>query len=165
MYWAINEKGEKMFPDFRYTLTHDEFKKAMFTIEDDINETPVNFEHIEQLYNDLITEEKNGGFEQGTFTEYEDVFDFISGSEDVITPLLPVNETSEAIEKIIRICIENRYTDVLVPGIYDGLVKKLEAAQVPKSVLYAPNLHEIVEYVFHNSSEPYNAIISAIYDN
>lgn len=103
MYWAVNKNGKVMFPDFSGNYTDKELQRRFYTLEDDINEQAKTIKDVKQLFEDLKTEEANGGFEVGEYTQYKTVYDFIRSELECVTPLVPVSESEKALNKLMKV--------------------------------------------------------------
>ena len=115
MHWATDDNGNLYFADYT-----DAFGKIDRQLSESLYamsemgckyDKPCTFADIVQLFEDLKTEEKYGGFDDGEFTQYKTVFDFIRDSlPEVISVLVPLSESDKAIKAIEKVCKHNGWT-------------------------------------------------------
>lgn len=113
MYWATDKEYNRYFVNFgTYETTDDALKNALYVMGDSgsIDDVPLTFDDLCNHFSDLICEEVNGGFDDGEFTGYKGVFDFIRDSiPEIYSVLLPHEMTDDALKKIETVCKRNNW--------------------------------------------------------
>ena len=115
MYWATDKEYNRYFVNFgTYETTNESLKKALYVLGDcgGIDDAPLTFDDLCNDFSDFICEEVNGGFDDGEFTGYKNVFDFIRDSvPDIYSILIPHEMTDDALIKIENACRKNGWKE------------------------------------------------------
>jgi len=151
MYWAIDKNNNFRFINYdsRY-LTDKQLSTASYCYSEcgTCTDSPFTIKTIRQEFKDCIKEEKNGGFEEGEFTQYKTVYDFIRNSWEIYSVLIPAKETNKALKYIKRVCKRNKWynpTDYTVNDMQYELFKCYGGIYYAPDWIDSPTLNDILD--------------------
>lgn len=151
MYCATNKDGELLYADYTGYHTNEELEKAFYCFSEygSIDDEALTIEDVKAHLEDLKTEERNGGFDKGEFTHYMNVYDFIREEFEIITILVPVEDSIKIMELITVICKRNGWKteyDFTDFEMRDELIKEF-GKNAPKWLINDEICHTLTEMI------------------